>query len=342
MSDQPKGKITCSRCHEIWTRTTRRSVCRFVDCKCPCTSIHGVWDKRPWTFRAEWRGKLLFDHNTGEGVDAAREVPARNRARYRKGRKTSFSDSNCSDALLQDFNVYVKHQDGSDPTQETIDFIARGCEHAVKVAEQIGMLNCFDMLSRKPLVVSHTLGKQPFMRNAGGVFRPNEEDNWPPSISVGCKGIAGGAFAHELGHALDYYHRQRTQQMTSDGISRDALQQLIERCNSQDLDAMLRTTSYKGLSETEANAIRATKIRGRYWRRPCEQFARSFEQIFSYLGGTPENGGQHYDLLRKEKGQWDVDDPWFLVETWFPVVLDFKPHELAQYLLDRTQAGWPA
>ncbi|MEO2013094.1 MAG: hypothetical protein ABGZ53_01850, partial [Fuerstiella sp.] len=74
------------------------------------------------------------------------------------------------------------------------------------------------------------------------------------------------------------------------------------------LDRLIRQTKLTGEALAQQ---RVAKLKGRYWRRPCEQFARAWEQLvssFCDFCGVKPVGVVPYSQLRREKAQWDTDN----------------------------------
>ena len=322
------GIVKCRACRAEWSYAQKYRVLEAVSQKCTChRRQQRNWEKRPFSLAGWWQDALVFDHANGAGVDECREllkVRAIDRlrkrkaaqARYRKGLATSFSPSGATDVLAASHGVLIKHQDGSPPTSGTVEYVAGAIELLADTVAFLGIdLPPLREFFTPRLVVSHTQGKHPFLTDFGGIFRTNDGQDWSPSISVGCRFVDSGI--HELAHAIDAYagflrngewsHRG----WTSASIPWQTLKQMTGSCNSENLDQLLKRKSYDTLTDEDVSAARVAKIRGRYWRRPQEQFARAIEQLasaFAQLENRQRIVGVHaYDCLRKEKGQWDMD-----------------------------------
>lgn len=327
--NQPEnGIVRCHACGSEWRYARKHRVLKAVTHKCTChRHRERDWERRPFSLAGWWQETLLFDHATQAGVIECRhELQVRSihrmqnrqaaQARYRKALETSYSPKGAVADLADSHGVLIKHQDGSPPTSKTVEYVKGTIDLLADAVAFLGidLPHPRDFFIPR-LVVSHTQGKHPFLENAGGLFRTNDGQAWSPSISVGCRFVDAGI--HELSHAFDAYagfHRTgdwKHQGWASMSIPSQILRRMVEMCNSTNLDHLLTQKSYAGLTEDEVAAARVAKIRGRYWRRPQEQFARAVEQLasaFALMDDRQVVVGVHaYDRLRKEKGQWDID-----------------------------------
>jgi hypothetical protein len=239
---------------------------------------------------------------------------------YQKGRATSFSPSGVDASLLDEYGVRVKHQDGSVVTPATLDYVRHTLAN---IEEMFRFHDCYDFSFRRlfdpPLTVAHTQGLHPFMRDSGGLFRPNTGDaDWTPSISIGCKYVDSGA--HELAHAIDWYTKRPpdvtdgqkpyARDHASDWMPDNLYCRLLDGCNNaRDLDRLLALQKYADEPEDVVKAIRVAKIRGRYWRRRNEVFARAIDQLTSSFCSMIDNhdGTTPYDQIRQQHGMWNLD-----------------------------------
>ena len=313
------GMLECFACGAKWPKSRRVTVVKAVTHKCCCHRAKArKFDDRPYTLRGTWKGQSVFDHAAEGGpeheiqrlagviqeAERSRMSYRRSYSRYMTGYRTAFSPDNADLSLHSSHRVLVKHQDGTPPATSTITYV-RGC---VELVDKLLAVICCDPLRvifSESVVVSHTLGKHPFLSNFGGLFKESPSPNWHPAISIGCKHCDAGI--HELAHAIDALSQGFVPSKT---IPQSVLKDMIHTCNSKDLDRLARMSRYADESDEVVAAARAAKIRGRYWRRPEEQFARAWEQFASAYCAVhcePTIGVAHYDALRHEKGQWDVD-----------------------------------
>lgn len=268
--------------------------------------------------------------STGEKVPAAiiaqrpefkKAVDAR--ARYDKGRHTSFANESAAiDRTNRDARGYkTKRQDGKQITEAQkaeIESIVDDVEQAV------GPLA--DILRSTGLTIAHTSGKYPFMKSsASGLYHPSDR-----SITIGLTliGIKMRAATHELGHWLDYVAGEakslttRVPNKSGKYAESSALSEVAKRASYTDTDAMLAeerglindatrkiNETYKvmkklradsGKAETQEQKQEIEEVKFRltpYWREPREVWARLFEQyVANKIGrqGEGNNSPKHY------------------------------------------------
>lgn len=215
-------------------------------------------------------------------------------AAYLKGRHTSFA--NVSDAidrsLVPVIGCKVKRQDGKPISDAQKEEIVAAVQEVEAV---IGPLA--DILRHIDLTISHTSGKHPFLNNAGGQYLSSER-----TVSVGCsdkKGVPVKAFAHEIAHALDGAAGKlagmvRTQGkhdgfLSDEDSERILLCEIRARMNAKYhvLEYLAKRQPKDAKNDDERVEIERRRLHlGPYWQRPCEVFARLFEQYIA----TESNG----------------------------------------------------
>ncbi len=136
----------------------------------------GLTPARENKYRLEYRDRIKNAIREGEPVPPeiiAQRVEfqrARDgRARYQKGRHTSFANASIAVdlRLFETRGVKIKLQNGKPMRAEIAEEIERGLE---EIEMAIGS-SLRDLLKGTDVTISHTLGKHPFMRgDAGGLF----------------------------------------------------------------------------------------------------------------------------------------------------------------------------
>jgi hypothetical protein len=137
-------------------------------------------------------GQPVPDEVIGQTIEFRKARDAR--ARYDKGRRTSFGNMTAGvDASMVEARGYkVKRQDGKPIHRPMVEEIAAGIDELESVLGPLA-----DVFRTTQLTIAHTAGKHPFMRKAGGLFVPGEN-----TVTIGIRGVP--ALAHEVGHMLDY------------------------------------------------------------------------------------------------------------------------------------------
>lgn len=247
------------------------------------------------------------------------------RARYDKGRHTSFANESAAvDRTMQAERGYkVKRQDGKKITAEQINEIARGMDEIEKVLGP----TIRDLMRRSDLTIAHTNGKHPFLKHAGGLYSGGDR-----TISVGINDILHRpikALAHELGHWLDHEagvsvgtsthvgsgHNFKTVHFLSEerGYGRESSpsEALITDARRRMNDTvtvrrLVKATQKDQATPEQAVLVERTKFAlGAYWNEPREIFARLVEQYVSTVTG----GGEAADASYTEQpGWWTAED----------------------------------
>lgn len=250
--------------------------------------------------------------------DAAFRAAADARARYEKGRKTSFGNRTVAvnDSMQESRGFKVKRQDGAPITGAQITEISAGVS---EVEEAVGSLA--DLMRHTDLTIAHTSGKYPFMDgSAGGLYHSSERTI---SIGVVIGPFRQRALAHEIGHWLDFEAgsavKVKTRILTKSGAARDASamseaasrgtigqdeRALIRKAEQSMTDPwraaqLLRNNPSKAATPEEAELIKSQQYKlTPYWREAREIWARLFEQYVATKRG--DGGVSHESPLEYE------------------------------------------
>lgn len=230
------------------------------------------------------------------------------RARYDKGRHTSFA--NASEAVdystKPNYGIKVKRQDG------------KPMEHA-QVHEITQALHDFethfgpvrDILDHHDITVAHTNGKMPFM-NGGKSSAQYAPGDKTISIGMKVKDRPIQAFAHELSHALDHMsevevgsgdHKIKTPEYDGE-LMADARRSYNGESWKIERDMKLK----KNMTEAEKDNAKELKARlGPYWNRHTELMARMVEQLLAMKAGKGTAAAHEYERYTRMPGYWGDD-----------------------------------
>lgn len=291
---------------------------------------------------AEWKDlREQYRATIKKAISSGQSVPAEivasspefqkavtSRARYDKGRKTSFGNQTeaVNDSMQLERGFKVKRQDGTEITDQEIKNIKAAVS---EVEEAIGSLT--DAMRTTNLTIAHTRGKFPFMDgSAGGLYHPGERTVTYGTV-IGPFKIR--ALAHEMGHWLDYEGgraiggqsdaRSKQGVLLSRGKGITSLAEAVLRGNKV-TDAVLsedrkligeatrtmhdpwkaaqlaRKNAAKIEDQTEKDQVRAEQFKlTPYWREPREIWARLFEQYVATKRG--KSGESHESPERYEQ-----------------------------------------
>ena len=241
------------------------------------------------------------------------------RARYDKGRHTSFANESAAvDRTMQAERGYkVKRQDGKKITAEQIEEIARG----VGELESVFGSTVRDIMRRRDLTIAHTNGKHPFLSDAAGLYHPGDQ-----TISIGVNDMLGRplkALAHEWGHWLDFASGSelRVQARMHSTSSSKVVPSLAEENSYGDVlinearrrmndTVTVRRALKKKLKDQESPEAAAEVERikftlGAYWNSGCEIFARLVEQYVATVSGGGESCERSYT---NQPAYWTASD----------------------------------
>jgi len=169
----------------------------------------GLTPERENKYRLEYRDRIKDAIRHGEPVPPAiiaQRVEFRRaydgRARYEKGRHTSFANQSIATdlRLWETRGVKIKLQNGEMMRAAIAEEIERGLD---EIEAAVGC-SLRDMLKVTDITIAHTQGKHPFMRgDAGGLYSSLDR-----TVTIGTRTHGGRlirSLAHELlGHWLDY------------------------------------------------------------------------------------------------------------------------------------------
>ncbi len=251
-----------------------------------------------------------------EGIIAQRpeyKLAATARARYAKGRHTSFANRSIAvnEAMRAERGYKVKRQDGKAITDNQMAEIAAGVD---EIEEVVGSLD--DLFDQTDITIAHTSGKMPFLSQAGGLYSGLERT---VSVGVGTKRPVR-ALGHELlGHWLDFESggkenikvtvadpsgRSRSVTAASeDSFNNGELGTLLSRARrtmtrTHEARQLFRKGALKRMDEDEKAAWEHVKVHlGSYWQRPREIWARLAEQYVATKrgkGGVATEAPEYY------------------------------------------------
>jgi len=169
---------------------------------------------------------------------------------YHKGEETSYGDSGTKPNLLNTHGVLVKRQNGDEITGKEVKQIRGALDEVYSV---FGSKK--EMSKNWGLKISHAGAKMMHARKAIGLFFPHYR---AIGVSFGEKGAGAFTMSHEFAHFMDHY------------VGAKAGRHYV----SDDWG----TTAGKIAQLTRKH----TKIKGDYWKRTCECFARGLESYFIY------------------------------------------------------------
>lgn len=169
----------------------------------------GLTPERESKYRLEYRDRIKSAIRQGKPVPLAiiaQRVEFRRaydgRARYEKGRHTSFANQSIATdlRLWETRGVKIKLQNGEMMRAAIAEEIERGLD---EIEAAVGR-SLRDMLKVTDITIAHTQGKHPFMRgDAGGLYSSLDR-----TVTIGTRTYGGRlirSLAHELlGHWLDY------------------------------------------------------------------------------------------------------------------------------------------
>ncbi len=241
------------------------------------------------------------------------KLAATARARYEKGRHTSFANRSIAvnEAMRAERGYKVKRQDGKAITDNQMAEIAAGVD---EIEEVVGPMD--DLFDETDITIAHTSGKMPFLSQAGGLYSGLERT---VSVGVGTNRPVR-ALAHELlGHWLDFESggkenikvtvagpsgRSRSVTAASeDSFNNGELGTLLSRARrtmtrTHEARQLFRKGALKRMDEDEKAAWEHVKVHlGSYWQRPREIWARLAEQYVATKrgkGGVATEAPEYY------------------------------------------------
>jgi hypothetical protein len=252
------------------------------------------------------------------------------RARYEKGRHTSFSGVSVGidQRLVETRGIKLKRQDGKPLPSHQREELVKGLD---EVEEVLGPLA--DVMRKSALTVAHTNGKHPFLSRFGGLYVSGEV-----TISAGVSNLFGKnipCLTHELGHWMDFEAGRalgvESSEWTSAGKrrvtwslangdmhGRKAVDPEGERLvreargkinNIRTVQSTLKERLNAAASKEDRVRIERVKTSlGPYWRDPAEVWARLVEQYVATKlgrGGFAQDTPQGYQTMA---GWWTEKD----------------------------------
>jgi hypothetical protein len=312
----PKKRQTLEAQIEFWSRR----VAGLSDPKSSeyTSAVMNAREKWEATVKAAISKGLPVPREIIDG-NAAFEKAAGGRARYDKGRRTSFANQTegVDSSTVESRGFKSKRQDGK-PIPESQ---RKSIEAAVtEVEEVLGDLS--DLMRDTNLTIAHTSGLFPFMNSsAGGMYHPTDR-----TITMGTQigPFLQKALAHEFGHWLDFEAGRaagvKVRMLTKGGkswegsslseasakfSSDDATKaqqaeerSLIERASQSMTDPykaarILRADPSKATTQEEKDLLRSQQFKlTPYWRDPREVWSRLFEQ---YVGTKRGKSGESHE-----------------------------------------------
>lgn len=177
---------------------------------------------------------------------------------HTKGELTSYGDSNLSSALLNQYGVKIKRQNGEAVTFNEAEKIQNSLDEIFKVFGDLS-----PVFRQYGLKISFAGDKRMHARKAIGIFY-----NVYKAIGTSENDMTQ-TLSHEIAHFMDFYATQSRQ---------------IKRAHASDEEGSLERKISK-IFRQNMNKKQHTA----YQNRSCECFARAFEQYFNPLKGEVEN-----------------------------------------------------
>lgn len=250
------------------------------------------------------------------------------RARYEKGRHTSFANKSAAinDTMRDELGFKVKRQDGKAITEDQIGELKKGVGDVEKA---IGPLA--DYMRGTDLTIAHTSGKYPFLDTAAGLYHSGDK-----TITVGVKDFLGRpihSLAHEMAHWLDFEAGRQAgvkERIHAGSKFYDAtsLAEAQDRMPYNQADAgkdMIRSAvrsmsdtmevrrflkkKYEDTTPEEHADLERIKVHlGHYWRSPREVFARLIEQYVATKNGPEGTATDKSSYYEKIPGYWSKEE----------------------------------
>lgn len=227
------------------------------------------------------------------------------RARYDKGRHTSFSnDSAAVDrSTKQDYGIKVKRQDGKPITHEQISEITQSLHDFEEVFGPVK-----DVLDAEDITIAHTSGKQPFMRaDASALYSTKDK-----TVSVGHEfsffgqKISSKSFSHELGHALDFFARSKEATKQDAELIASAKKVMNGAGDKYKIDRAMKLTKRSSTDDKENAKLLKTLV-GKYWYKDDEVTARLVEQTVAYYLRRESHATKDFARMIETPGFWTED-----------------------------------
>lgn len=277
------------------------------------------------------------------------------RARYEKGRHTSFANKSIAVdlRLWETRGVKIKLQNGKAMCADIADEIERGLE---EIDTALGC-SLRDRLQATDVTIAHTQGKHPFMRgDAGGLYSSADR-----TVTIGTHTHAGRlirSLAHELlGHWLDYEagammqvetrvrkgkHYVRASALSEYGVAYGQSSEdravredgyVIALAASTMLDRTLAEKIVRqkdedvGLAPDDREIYRFVLGRGDYYYRPREIWARLCEMWAARHFPQPTIAFEPFEWYTQRAAYWSAAD----FEILEPLVAQALHWRLAQF-----------
>lgn len=258
------------------------------------------------------------------------------RARYEKGRHTSFANKSIAVdlRLWETRGVKIKLQNGDLMRADIADEIERGLD---EIETAVGY-SLRDRLQATDVTIAHTQGKHPFMRgDAGGLYSSADR-----TVTIGTRTHAGRlirSLAHELlGHWLDYEAGAKMQVETrvrkgKRYTSASALSEFSVTHKQSGEDGPVRADGYvialaastmldrtlaekiarqkdedAGLEPDDREIYRFVLGRGDYYDRPREIWARLCEMWAAHHMAQPIIAFESFEWYTQRAAYWSAAD----------------------------------
>jgi N12 class adenine-specific DNA methylase/predicted RNA methylase len=180
------------------------------------------------------------------------------RSSYAKGAETSYGDGGVDNALMGQYGVLVKRQNGDAIRQSEIEEIKTALDGVSKVFGNLSAVN-----REYGLKISHAADKNMHARKASGLFHDRFH-----AIGVGFARAEEAPFilAHETAHFLDALAGKESGHFFASDKAGTPESEIAEKFRA----AFLRA------------AFRKNEKLSDYWKRTCECFARAMEQYAAF------------------------------------------------------------
>ena len=197
---------------------------------------------------------------------------------YLKGLETSFGEKNAKDTLKEEYGVKIKRQNGKEMDNEEVEMLKTVIDHTYNSMGNPRVLRKF--AEERNLKISFSGDKNAFLRKAVGLYVPTRST---VVVGPGMREV----MPHEMTHFIDDVLGTM---MGAEGKGRG-----YYASEMQNTDVGMIT------AEGRRSYTKDESVKGAYWGRSCEVFARMVEQYAAINDGKG-------DLYYTTSGYWTKEN----------------------------------
>lgn len=219
---------------------------------------------------------------------------------YLKGLETSFGEKNAKDTLKEEYGVKIKRQNGKEMDEEEVEMLKTVIDHTYNSMGNPRVLRKF--AEDRNLKISFSGDKNAFLRKAVGLYVPTRST---VVVGPGMREV----MPHEMTHFIDDVLGTM---MGAEGKGRG-----YYASEMQNTDVGMIT------AEGRRSYTKDESVKGAYWGRSCEVFARMVEQYAAINDGKG-------DLYYTTSGYWTKEK----FKTLSPKILNVLKERLGKSFSD--------